>query len=555
MSGEDSRVARTSGRFSIRDVLSGSITAIANVPDAMANAALVGVSPLNGLYALLFGSPAASLTTSSQYLTVATTAAMALAAGDALQLVPQGERLAALGALVLLVGVLSIVLGLLRADSFLRFVSNAVMRGFLTGVAVSIVANQIPELFGSSSELPSRIAQAFDVILHPGRADLATLTVGASTLAVILLVERWGAPKIATLVGLIVVTAFVSRTGWSPRLVGDIASIPQMLPGLQVPSVGMILALAPSAVAVALIGLVQTAGISKTTPNPDGTYPVIARDFLGQGVGNVASSLVGGIPVGGSVSSTALNIQAGARSRWSNFVIGPFIAGVLLLMAPWVELIPMASLAAVLILVGIRAVDVPRIMTVWNTSWTSGFVMASTFAATLLMPIQYAVMLGAVLSIIQHVYSSSLDVKVVALRRDAAGRFGETRAPESLDPGEVVVLDIYGSIFFAGADVIEKELPDPTDADGAVVILRLRGRVDVGSTFLGVLRRYRERLASNGGTLLLAGVGPKLHEQLRRTGLLDEIGHHAVFRATPYITESLDAAVRIAEEWRSGRLR
>lgn len=548
-------MARTSGKFSMRDVLSGSITAIANIPDAMANAALVGVSPLNGLYALLLGAPVASLTTSSQYLAVTTTGATALAAGDALRSVPQSERLAALGALVLLVGLLSIALSMLRVDSFLRFVSNAVMRGFLTGVAVLIVANQIPELLGSSSEMSSRIAQAFDVILHPGRTNLAALAVGASTLAVILLVERWGAPKIATPLGLIVVTAFVSRTGWSPRLVGEVASIPQMLPGLRVPSVGMILALAPSAVAVALIGLVQTAGISKTTPNPDGTYPAIARDVFGQGVANVASSLFGGIPVGGSVSATATNIQAGAGSRWSSFIIGPFIAGVLLLMAPWVELIPMASLAAVLILIGIRAIDVPRIMSVWNTSWTSGFVMASTFIATLLMPIQYAVMLGAVLSIIQHVYTSALDVKVVALQRDTTGRFGEMQAPRSLSPGQIVVLDIYGSIFFAGADVIEKDLPDPTNAYGAVVILRLRGRVDVGSTFLGVLRRYHESLASNGATLLLAGVGPKLHDQLRRTGLLEEIGNHAVFRATPYITESLDAAVRIAEQWRLGHPR
>ena len=535
--------------FSVRDLLAGSITAVTNIPDAMANAALAGVSPINGLYALLAGSPAAALTTSSTYLTVVTTAAMALAVGDALAPFGAEDRIAALVTLAVLVGAINIVLGVLKADAFLRFVSNAVMRGFLTGVAVSIALNQVPEFFGASSTLSNKAAVAADVILHPMRFDLPTLTVGASTLALILLLERTGTSKAATPLALVLVTLLVARTPWEVRLVGDIASIPRALPTLHLPSLGMALQLAVPAVAVALIGLIQCAGISKTTPNPDGSYPDLPRDFIGQGVGNLASGLVGGIPVGGSVSSTALNIQAGAVSRWSNFVIGPFIAGVLLLLAPWVERVPMSSLAAVLIIVGIRAVDVPRIMSVWNASWISGFVMASTFVAALIMPIQYAVMLGAVLSVIQYVYSSSLDVKVVRLERDADGRFREMVAPRSLTPGDIVLLDVYGSIFYAGADVIEKGLPDPTTAKHAVVILRLRGRVDVGSTFIALLRRYHMSIRAAGGKLMLAGVGPKLYEQLERTGLVSSLGVENVLRATPYVTESLDAAAREAERW------
>lgn len=537
------------GRFSGHDAIAGVVTAVTNIPDAMANATLVGVSPVHGLYALLVGTPTAALTTGSSHLVVAVTAAMALVVGDVLVGIPGPARLGAVVALTVLVGVVNTVLGLAKGDTLLRFVSNAVTRGFLTGAALSIALNQVPEFFGTSSDAPGKLGRAVDVLLHPARAELHVLAVGAGTLALILLLERTRVPRIASPIALVAVTSFVRFAGWDVHAVGDIAAIPRSLPSLVLPSFDMIPQMVLPAVAVAAIGLIQAAGISKTTPEPDGSYPVLSRDFIGQGIANVASGFVGGVPVGGSVSSTSLSLQAGARTRWAGFVIGPIVAVVLLALAPLIEMVPMASLAAVLILVGIRAVDIPRIRAVWQASWTSGFVMASTFVATLVMPIHFAVLLGAVLSVMQYVYSSSLDVKVVRLDRDETGRFKESSSPERLASTQVTLLDIYGSIFYAGADVIERALPETTDAERPVVILRLRGRVDVGSTFLSVLRRYNAAVRAAGGKLMLGGVGPELYGQLERTGLAAELGSENIFRATPYVTESLDSAVREAESW------
>ncbi len=169
--------------------------------------------------------------------------------------------------------------------------------------------------------------------------------------------------------------------------------------------------------------------MSKSTPNPDGTYPDLSRDFIGQGIGNAVSGLFRGMPVGGSVSSTALNIQGGATSRWSNFFVGPTI-GVILVALFWaVELIPMTSLAALLIIVGFRAIDREAILAVWMTGLESRVIMAITFVGVLVMPVQFAVLLGVAISIVAHVYSSSLDVRIAELTRLDDGRIAESEPP------------------------------------------------------------------------------------------------------------------------------
>ena len=536
-------------KISGRDILAGFVNAITNIPDSMANAVLAGVNPIHGLYALLAGTPVAALTTSSSFLTVVVTAAMALAVGDALSGIAQADRASALVALAIMVGVVKIALGLLKGDTLLRFVSNAVMRGFLTGVALSIVLNQFPEFFGVSSDASNKVFAALDILIHPLRMHLGTALVGAATIALILATERTQIKRFATPLALVVVTAVVALLNMDVRTVSHIAEIPGSLPRLQIPTVSLLFEMALPAVAVALIGVIQGAGVSKSTPNPDGRYPNIARDFIGQGLGNVTSGLFGGVPVGGSVSSTAINVQAGAASRWANFTIGPVIALVLLLFAGGVELVPMASLAAVLVVVGIRAIDVPRILAVWNASLPTGVIMAVTFVSTLFMPVHFAVMLGAGLSLVQYVYSSSLDVRVVRLKRDSEGRFAEVPAPEELPDRGITVLDIYGSIFYAGAETIERMLPDPAGSEAPVVIVRLRGRVDIGSTFLGVLRRFRIAILAVDGRLMIAGVGEELRDQMERTGFLDALGRENVFAATPVLTESLSEALKAAERW------
>lgn len=536
-------------RITRRDLIAGVTNAVTNIPDAMANAVLAGLNPIHGLYAIMVGTPVSSLTTSSQLMTVAVTGAMALIVGDALSGTPALDMPSALIVLTVLVALSQVVLGLVRAGAFVRFVSNAVLRGFLFGVAVNIVLSQIPELTGYKSDAPGKVGSALDTFLHLGDIDTQILIIGLLTIGLVALVERTRAKDFSFLVALVCSAAAAALLGWEVPTVRTLAEIPQALPSISVPKFELVAGMVVPAISIAVVGLIQSAGVSKGIPNRDGSYPDMNRDFIGQGLGNAASGLFGGMPVGGSVSSTAVVVQLGAKSRIANFMVGPIIAMVVLFFSSGVEAIPLATLSGLLMVVGFRAIDVAPIQTVWRTSVPPRVIMAATFIATLMMPVQYAVMLGVALSVVQYVYSSSLDVRVIALQQQPDGSFAERPAPEQLPDNEVTVLDVYGSVFYAGADVVSGLLPKAVGSHHPAVVVRLRGRTEVGSTFLGVLERYRSEIDAAGGTLLLAGVGPELREQLARTGILAVVGEDNVCSAQGTLTASLKIATDAAREW------
>jgi len=536
-------------RFSSRDFIAGITNAVTNIPDAMASAVLAGLNPIQGLYAIMIGTPVSALTTSSQLMTVAVTGAMALIVGDSLKAVAAADKIEALIVLTVLVAITQIVLGLVRAGTFVRFVSNAVLQGFLLGVAVNIVLSQVGDLTGYKSEAPGKVGQAIDTVLHPGQINLQMLGIGLLTVLLVLLAERTRAKDFAFLIALVASTLAAILLKWDIPTVKSLGEIPQALPKPTIPNLSLVSGLIVPAAAIAIVGLIQSAGVSKGTPNSDGTYPDMNRDFIGQGLGNAASGVFGGMPIGGSVSSTALVQQLGAKSRIANFIVGPIIAVVVLLFSGAVETIPLATLAGLLVIIGVRAIKVGAVETVWQTSVAPRAIMAITFVAVLMMPIQYAVMLGVVISILQYVYSSSLDVRVVELARAADGTYTEQPAPEVLPDGQVTVLDIYGSVFYAGADIIGGMLPKAIGSHRPAAVIRLRGRTDVGSTFLGIVERYRGEIEEAGGLLLLAGVGPELRGQLDRTGVLEAIGDDQVCEAQPTLTGSVSVAVEAAERW------
>jgi len=333
------------------------------------------------------------------------------------------------------------------------------------------------------------------------------------------------------------------------KLVGDIADIPRALPKPVLPDLSLIGKLIVPAISIGIIGIVQGAGVSQTFPNPDGKFSNVSRDFLGQGAANLATSFFRGIPAGGSSSGTALIISAGARSRWANIFGGIAVAIVVLLFANLVELVAMPALAGLVIVAGIQMVNVKAIQTVWQTNAVARTIMVLTFGSTLVMPLQYAVLLGVVISILLFVFQQSNTIKVVEWVTQPNGWPVERPAPKQLESGRATFLFVYGNLFYAAASTLENNLPDVEGTFRAVVILLLRGNEDVGSTVNEVFRRYAEALQNHSGKLILAGVSQALHNQLERTGLINIIGPENIFPATDSIGEAGNAALKAATDW------
>src|SRR5512137_724199 len=167
------------------DLIAGLTFAVVNVPQAMAHALLATVNPVFGIYTLMVAVPIGAIFTSSVYMNVSTTSALSVAAGSGLADIPSSQRMEALAVLVLLIGVIQLLAGLFRLGFLIRFVSNAVMTGFLNGVAVLIILGQLSDLTGYQSSFSNRVAQALDLLLRVGQINLQATTIGVFTLALI----------------------------------------------------------------------------------------------------------------------------------------------------------------------------------------------------------------------------------------------------------------------------------------------------------------------------------------------------------------------------------
>lgn len=554
------RALKPERRHLVADLVAAMTFAVVNVPQAMGHALLAMVNPVLGIYTLMIAVPIGAIFSSSVFMNVSTTGALSVAAGVVLLEFPPGQRVEALVVLVLLVGVIQLLAGLLRLGFLVRFVSNAVMTGFLNGVAVLIILGQLRDLTGYQSSFSNRVAQALDTLLRIGQVDVQVTLIGLFSLALIVaLLWREALRRFAFIIAIAVATVLLllltlpalptAASFAAVPTVGSISAIPRELPQLALPQLSLVLTLLLPALSIAIIGLVQGAGVSQGTPNPDGRYPEVSRDFVGQGAANIATSFVGGIPAGGSVSGTALVMGAGARSRWANILVGVCVALIVLLAGPLVELVPMPALAALLIVAGFQGLRIESARMAWHTGRISKVVMLVTFLATLSIPLQYAVMIGVALSILLNTFHQSNKVFVTEWVLQPQGFPLEQAAPKSLPSHRLTLLHVYGSLFFAAAKNMEEMLPAVGNATGAVVAINLRGKVEIGSTFVTVLQRYAWALKGRHSKLMLVGVDPMVREQLAKTGVLAMIGDENVFVATPQLGEALNQAVAAANAW------
>lgn len=536
-------------RTALADTRAGIVLGVESIPDGLAAGVLAGVNPVFGLYGYLFGTLGGALATGSVFMSVQATGAMSVMIADVPTVTGAADQGAAVATLAVLAGVVMLGLGLARLGSLVRFIPTAVLVGFINAVAVNIVLGQLANLTGYAGEGENRITRTIDTLLHASSMHLPSLVIGAITVALILLLERTPLGALSMVVAVVAgsALALVPWFGEAP-VVGDLTAVPGSLPPPVLPDLTLALELAVPAVSLALVGLVQGAAISSAIPNPDGRYPDASADFRGQGIANLASGVFQGMPVGGSMSATSIVRAAGARSALANLVAGVVMILGILTLGGLIAEVAMPALAGLLILVGVRTFKPRDLVMVWRTGPIQASVVAVTFVLTLIVPLQYAVLVGVGLAVVLHVARQSNRVVITRWEYDGASPHPvETTPPRVLTPGEIVVLVPYGSLFFAAAPVFAGQLPDiPDRCEGAVVVLRMRGTDELGSTFIRVVTDYAERLRRAGGALILVGLGERVLNQLDATRAADAIGRDRLFAATPRIGDSIDAGLAAA---------
>ena len=325
------------GRPRFRDVIAGLVTGLFTIPEGMAYASIGGFNPVAGLYSGVVSTIVGSLFARTVLMVTTLTSALALSSRSVITeagLDPADP--ANVAALAIVVGVVMLVFGLLKFGSIMNFVSNAVMTGFTTGIALQILAGVIKDATGYQPRATTPLASSSTRSPTSARGSWRPCLVALATVAV-WAVFRFIKPleAFATLIALVVVTAVVtvirltsrpsatsrrSRTPCRRFVVPHFAAIPELLVG---------------GLAVALVGLAQAAGISAAVANPDGSRPSTSGDFVAQGAANLAGGFFGALPTGGSLSRTGVAVSAGAQTRWAGIFAGVWLAALVLVAARW----------------------------------------------------------------------------------------------------------------------------------------------------------------------------------------------------------------------------
>ncbi len=537
------------------NIVSGLATGLFSIPEGMAYAQLANVNPIYGMYSGIVATIVASLSTGTILMMSTLTSAIALATGSVLQTagIQSSQMPGALFTITFLVGAIMFLLGVARLGSIVNFVSNAVMTGFVAGASLLIILGQEHHLTGYSPVGADELQKTINWLQNFSQWDLTTIGVSVATIFLMVLLKRVRPlEKFAAIIVLFLATLVVNVLDIQTELVGSIASIPNGLPPITLPDFSLIPQLTLGSISVALVALAQGAGISTAVPNPDGSKASQSRDFLGEGLGNLAGSFFQSMGTGGSLSRTGISVGAGANSRWGGVFAGLWLGLILLLFGSSAEKVPLAVIGGMLVVIGIELImaRVPSARLVLRTGdWGPIAALALTFFSALFIPLQYTIFLGALLSLLLYVGASSRKFTLQQAVRHEDGGWEIKDTPQALEPNQVTVLVLQGLDFFAEVPALEDKMPSASGVTGAVVVLVVRDVQRITSTMIRSLERYAQNFKESGSVLILADVNPGVLDTLQRSGALDLIGAENVIPATARVLAAENMAWEAAQEW------
>jgi SulP family sulfate permease len=543
-----------------KDLSAGVTVALVSIAEGMAYALVAGVDPVYGLYAGSVSVLVGSLLTSSNMLVITATNALALVAADHIgALGDDVDPATAMFTLTVLVGAVMAGLGLARLGSVVRFISAEVQAGLVAAVALLIVLGQYDELVGYTSDATTmgggKVIKAADITAHAGLWDGATTAVGIACIIALVMAKRTRLRSYADIVAMVLGIALVSGLGLdSVETVGDIASIPTGLDAIPLPhwpDFSLVPDLLPAAVAAAIVGLAEASTVGAAYPNPGGARSDLNRDFVAQGAANLVGGLFRALPSGGSLSRTGVNVSAGARSRWAGVSAGVLLVVLVAIAGGLAERIPMPTLAAILMVIGVEALtkEVRHLVEARWVSWPHVGAALVTVVVGVVDELTVAIFTGVALSLLLYMISAGDRAKLVAWTRHADGSWEEVPPPAELPSGQVTVLALTGSAYFASAYRADDVMPGYRDTSGAVVVLQLRDRFFYSLTGVDWLKSAVEKLHDGRNVVLLADVDPSQREALVKTGLLDTVGEDRVVWRDPVLGAAATEASRRGEAW------
>jgi SulP family sulfate permease len=539
------------------DVIAGLTTAVVGVSSSMAYAAIAGVNPIFGLFSAIIPTIVGGLFGASNYLVTGPTNATALVTASILigLNIPPERYLDAVFLLCILSGVVRLFLGLLKTGKILRFVSNAVLTGFISAVGLLIVVGQLGSIFGLDIPRNGGLISAIGSLYqNVSRVNYYVLGVAVATILLNILIRRINKKLPAAFVAIVLMSILVvvfDLEKFGVRQVVDLG-LPESihlrfyLPAFSLQDVTNLL---PGAIALGLFTLVEGVSTAKTFAVFDNDVLDSSKEFVSQGIAAIVGGFFRAIPPSGSPSRTSVNYSSGAKTRRAAIFSGIFLYVILILFSSLFRFIALPSLAATVALSGFSLLNFNHISMTWRTRKTTRLVLLSSFFITLFLPLHYSIYIGVGLSILLVVLENDqARLSTLFLLND--GRVVEQlfeMADQQKIYNEIEIVNVNGDLVFGVIEDFEENIRHILSQDIKVLIIRLRWVHLLGSTgiiaLIGLLRQAQMKKVK----VIFVGVEPELFSVMQQAGIVDIVGEKSIIRATPVVYESLRKGIGIAQ--------
>lgn len=531
------------------DILAGLTVAVFAVPQVMAYAMLAGLPPVNGLYAAVVLGIVAALFGDSDFLNSGpTNSSGLLTAGVLVALGAAYAQPVVVFHLMLLVGAIRLVLALFRMGWLMRFVPESALIGFTAGAAILIATGQLHHLLEVSTGRQTMFfGRMLEVIRLAPTANPRALAIGFGTCAAMLLFHRHSRRWPVALFTIITATVAAACAG-GVRLVGDIALVPDAIPLLQAERLRpeLFLAILPDAIALAAIGLIEAVSIGEILAMKRRQHLNVNQEFFGQGLSHLVGAFFGAFPGSGSFSRSALIEQVGGQTRLANVIFGFCILLAALFLPLWLNKIPIAALAGLLLFIGINLIDVRKIKRVIETSRVDTLVMIATCFVTIFIDIEYGIFAGIAVAMAAFLNRASRP-KLFELLPAGERRFDEIpyEPDQAHTPSSVVTISVHGELFFGMAHLLRDQLNEVVRRQQPRhIIIRLRRAYSIDFSCWSAIFEFAEGFRAAGGTLYLCGAVPDVVRIVRDARMQHVLPPEHIYPATARPFEALSQALR-----------
>ncbi len=540
------------------DLVGGLSVAAVAVPQAMAYAMIAGLPAQYGLYTAIVMTGVGALFDSSRQLINGPTNAISIALLGAIGSFGDPSKGAEAAILVaFMVGAIQLAIALAKLGDLTRYISHSVIVGFTLGASLLLVLDQLKNFLGQKA-----IGDVHDHFLvrfwrslsEGGLIHQATVFVGLASIALVL-VLRWVKHKIGwpllpefliVVIAMATVTATMRLDQQGVKVVGD---IPASLPRPHLPNfdADAIRGFASSALAIALLGILEAISMAKTIAGMTKQRLNLNQQCLSEAVANLTGSFFSCMPGSGSLTRSAINQQAGARTQWAGVISAVAVGLIMVVLAPYARFIPRSALAGLLMLTAVRMVNLKDLRYHVRASRFDAVIVATTAIAAFAISIEFCVLIGLVMSFLLAVPRTGNMLLTEFV--DAGGDHVRERLPEDHPAPEILIFGLEGEMFFGSAVSLDQHLDTieaRVTARTKVVLLRMKRARNPDAVGLSSLVASVDRLRQRGVHVLLCGVREEMRAALDRSGILATLHPDHVFLEQPVRQTSTQAAMRFA---------